>query len=152
MSDRVHCDVNQLLAMITQIGERAVRGVAAAMTEEAHFMAEVAKSYAPVDEGNIERAIKVETDRLGTNTRKRVSIIVDSDVASESGKLVGAYATLIHEGLAPYGSGFYQLGEKSIRKMQAGNNVGGKFLERAVYENMPDLIRRVNEMAARAAR
>lgn len=138
--------------ILTQIGERALRGISTVMEEEGNEIQALARSYAPVDEGDLESAIKIEKDRGGENGRTRIFVYVDMDAPADHGKVVGDYAMLMHEGLAPYGSGFYKLGKLSIEKLMAGNKVGGKFMERAAIDRLPILISRVNAIVKRALR
>lgn len=135
--------------MILQIGDRAMRGVSTVMIDEGEKIKELAKSNAPVDEGNLEEAIKMEVDRGGIHGRTRVSVYIDEAMEAGNNKVVGDYAILMHEGLAPYGSGAYNLGVKSQAKAAGGGDVGGKFMERAIKEREPILMRRVYEIARR---
>lgn len=147
---KVNCDVDGLSAMLLQIGDRAVRGVSNVMVSEGKKIQELAVSNAPVDEGNLEEAIKIEIDRGGINGRTRVSIFVDEDMDAGHGKTVGDYAARMHEGLAPYGSGAYNLGEKSRQKANSGHNVGGKYMERAIDEREDELMRKVYDIVRKS--
>ena len=149
---KVNCDVAGLTFALTQIGERALRGISTVMEEEGAEIQALARSYAPVDEGDLESAIKLEKDRSGEHGRTRVFVYVDMDAPADHGKVVGDYAMLMHEGLAPYGSGAFHLGKLSIEKMMAGNNVGGKFMERAAIDRLPILMSRVQAIVKRALR
>lgn len=132
-----------LMAMLEQVGERAVRGVSDEIKKGAEEIAELAIKYAPVDEGNLEDAIKVEFDRYGINRRIRATVYVDLDVRGADGVPVGRYAMAMHEGLAPYGSGAFNLGAKSRAKDGGTGRVGGKYLERAINELSPEIFARV---------
>lgn len=148
----VKTDIKGIVAQIRQISDRAYRGVSDVMRQEAEVAAELAKNYAPVDEHNLERAIKVRADRTGINGRYEVDVYVDEDMPAVShnrngsvtkgteDKTVGEYAAIMHEGLAPYGSGAFNLGPESLRKAGYGYDVGGKFLTRALDEIEYDLI------------
>lgn len=128
--------LDEFLINLQQTSEKAVRGAAAQMQVEADEIARVAKLMAPVDEHDLEDAIKVTKekggrDALGRFTKASFNIGVDPLAITRDNKtFVGEYAYMIHEHLAPYGD--LKLGEKS-RAKQAGNPylVGGKFLERA---------------------
>lgn len=155
----VKCDVDRLTLALDQIGERAMRGISALMQEEGMNVRNLARSNAPVEEGDLEAAIKMETDRSGINGRTSVRVFVDESMVADDGTPLSEYAILMHEGLAPYGTGI--AGDvynpdypesKSKAKAAAGHDVGGKFLERAVAERFQPLMRRVYEIARRALR
>lgn len=133
----VVCDVEGLMAQLEQIGLRAVRGVSAMMKVEAEAMRDKARSNAPVDKGGLEEAIKSEAvgggrNQLGQFERVSYKVFVDGAMPGADGRPVSDYATIMHEELAPYGT--YKLGPKSLEKAAAGNEVGAKYLERAVEE------------------
>jgi hypothetical protein len=102
----------------------------------------IAKAMAPLDEGNLEAAIKMhpqsgdfrerdeETGRF-TKTIVEVYIDMDMEVPQRPGKTVGDYAFEIHEHLTPMGE--LNLGPKSIEKQlnQPNVEVGGGFMTRA---------------------
>ena len=147
---RVKLNKAQLMYRINQIGERAAKGISTVMREETENIATLAKSYAPVDEGNLEAAIKTEFDYLGVNGRLRASVYIDTSLVVRSdGKTVGNYARVMHELLQPYGSGDFHLGPLSRAKAEAGNDVGGKFLERAAKARMEMLVRKAQRIAQR---
>lgn len=139
--------------MISQGGEKAIKGAIDHMRVEANAMAELARRQAPVDEGNLEDAIIVRDDGGGRDNagrfqRKTVVVEVDNNktVVDSSGraKLVGDYAWVMHEHLTP-ASNEYQLGKLSLAKQAANPDVivGGKFLERAVEEVSKGLMDRM---------
>lgn len=139
--------IEELRLLLEQSGEKAVRGVFNKMVEEAGQIRDLARQYAPVDEGNLEAAIKVEVegggrDDRGRFVRKAVAVYIDPNTPAEDGKTVGEYAWLMHEHLTPYGP--LQLGERSQAK-QSGQSgmVGGKFLERAASEREKDMVKRL---------
>lgn len=104
---------------------------------------EASKEMAPVDEGNLEEAHSIEQVRLNQDYSE-VEIVVGGE---HGGRDVDEYAMIVHEGVAPYGSGTAgYIGEKSQEK-DAGNpgdrRVGGKFLERAVDLLEPEIVERV---------
>lgn len=120
--------INELLVALQQAGPRVERGVATKMLKGAEQIATLARSYAPVDEGNLERAIKVATDSSGTGGRRVVAVYVDPTVAAGSDHTVGDYALKMHEGV-------YNLGPKSLMKeLSSGKKVGRKYLSRAFKE------------------
>jgi len=154
----VRCDIEGILAKIEQIGDRAHRGVAAMMKEQGMVIRDKARSNAPVapddeDGGTLESAITCESQRTGINGRSEVFVYIDGSRAKPDGTPVGEYMLLMHEGLAPYGSGFagdiynpkypYRYSRK---KAASGHDVGGKFLERAVEEHRPQIYYRARQI------
>lgn len=146
---KVECDTVRLVTNIKQLGDRVKRGISNVMVKEGEKMHELAVSYAPVDKGNLEEAIQLESTRSGVHGRTVVTLFVDESFEATDSKTVGDYLTLIHEGLAPYGSGAFNLGKKSKAKRDAGNDVGGKFLERAVDERANALASAVQKIVDR---
>lgn len=92
------------------------------------------QKMAPVDEHNLELAHRLLDVRLNQDFAA-VEIVIDGFIG---GRDVSEYAMIMHEFLAPFGAGTYNLGMKSMLKDQGADNehrVGGKFLERAVDLN-----------------
>lgn len=142
---------SKLLYRIKQVGERATKGISTVMRQEAINIRDLARSNAPVDEGNLESAIEVDFDYLGANGRLRASVYIDSKiVVRKDGKTIGDYARVMHELLEPYGTGRFHLGPRSQAKAQAGHDVGGKFLERAAQARLSELLRKAREIVRRA--
>lgn len=112
-----------LVLALRQGGERVVRRAREAMKREADKIVLLAKSNAPVDKGDLEASIRAEKE-YEDNKRLQINVMV-------GGGEVDTYAVQMHEGLAPYGSGAFHLGPGSRAKAAAGNDVGGKYLERA---------------------
>lgn len=138
--------VDELLTSLQQTGQRAERGVAGEIRQGAEDIKDLAVMQAPVDEGNLENAIKVEIDRSGIRGRVQAYVFVDGDEDAGDGKKVEEYANLMHEGV-------YQLGPRSqIKNAAVGGGVGRKFLERAVDELAPDIINRVRNAMKRILR
>jgi len=96
---------------------------------------ELAVMQAPVDDGNLEEAIKLEIDAANP-LRASISIYVDEDmsVPGRPGKTVGDYALRMHEG-------DYQLGSISQLKQDSnpGVIVGRKYIQRAIEELQQDI-------------
>jgi hypothetical protein len=149
----VGLSVDDLEVRIKQTGERVVKHGIDAMRDEANKIADLAKEYAPHDEGRLEEAIKVEEtkgERIGGKfTRAELSVYVDGDMQGSGNMKVGEYAYLMHEGLGPYGDYTYNLGKGSREKDGGRGVVGGKFLERAADERRPSLIKRLDGMFRR---
>jgi len=139
---------------LSQFGPKVVKHVVDVMRDESGIIQELARNNAPVDKGDLEGAIKIDEDRGGINRRVRLLVYVDPDHpdGDRDDSRVGDYMMLMHEGLAPYGSGAYQLGIKSRAKASAGMDVGGKFFERAYLEREPKIASRVHRMIQNAIR
>jgi len=152
LSNRVKCDVEGAVVRLDQIGEKALRGIYGVMQDEGKIIEHLAKLFAPVDDGYLEDAIKTDDTppgrtALGRFGRGKVSVYIDMSMPADGAKVVGDYAMRIHEGLAPYGSGAYQLGPKSIAK---GGEVGGKFMERAANERISSIYAKVQNIVRRS--
>jgi hypothetical protein len=120
----------ELMQRLDTILERSSEGARQALEDGAKKIQKQAQMYAPVDLHNLEKAIKIDSDRGGIRRRKRFFVYVDTNlpVPQVDGKTVGDYAFIMHEGV-------YDLGEKSKEKAALlGVAVGRKFLERAAKE------------------
>lgn len=143
--------IDELAYLIRQSGDKAAHGVVEQMRKEAKKMRDLARKMAPVDEHNLEKAIKMRElggnrDRRGRFTRKSFEVFIDETAPGTRAESVGEYAYLMHEYLTPFGP--YKLGPKS-RQKQAGQTemVGGAFLERAVDEVSQDMMDRLIDVA-----
>lgn len=153
---------DQLSLVLEQVTDRSVRGVQNVLEDGAYWIGQTAKEYSPVDTMNLENAIKIMKAQDGSNRRNVFYVYVDEsepasaenddgDVyPSSAGKTVGDYALLMHEGLAPYGSGAFELGKKSQRKAAMGLDVGGKYMSRALEDHADDIYNRSEAALSRA--
>lgn len=139
--------LDELMLMISQGGDRAVRGVAAEMRRQADATRDIARQMVPLDEGNLEHAIDVEEDRSGINGRATFYVFVDESlpVPERPGHIVGDYAMRMHEDWG------YQLGLKSQQK-QVGNpyRVGPGYITRAGQEIEKTLVADLTAAAKRS--
>ena len=130
-----------LAVLLQQTGDRAVKGATSEMRRIAHDLKDIAVLMAPVDEGNLERALEVRELGGGRNERgqfqtKVFEVGVNEDIVvavdkKGTEKRVGDYAYLIHENLYPYGH--WQLGPKSQAKNGTSEYpVGGGYITRAM--------------------
>jgi hypothetical protein len=123
-------------------------------------IADLARKMAPIDEGNLEKAIKVRYEGVDRNALGQFvkgggayTIYVDNDmpVDGRDGKTVGDYAWIMHEHLTPAGD--MNLGPKSEEKQASQSiQVGGKFLERAseamrdgIYSRLANIVHKYVE-------
>jgi hypothetical protein len=132
---------SDLAANLMNIADRSSRGAREELAKGAEDIKDLAVLYAPIDEGNLERAIKVQKfSDVSNNRRNTYSVYVDEDVAAKNSKTgtVGGYAVRMHEG-------DYELGVLSQDKQDSANvKVGRKFLERAL-EDLDQEIKRKTE-------
>lgn len=137
-------DIDNLVGSIIQDGERAQKHVIEKMRKSGEEIRKQAIANAPVKDGTLHAAIKVQDAGGGRGVggrfvRKSVEVFVDPEAPSRPGGMpLIDYAYLMHEGLGPFGD--YTYGAKGlnvpwrIRSAQhdgGSGNVGGKFLERA---------------------
>lgn len=150
--------VEELMFLLRQNGQKAVRGAFSQMRTEATGIRDLARQMAPVDEGDLEAAIVTREvggrDSAGRFAQKQIVIEVDGDApagADREGNVrtVGAYAYLMHEHLTPFGP--YGLGPRSRLKQSSNPSVmvGGRFLERALAERERGLMGRIIERVRR---
>jgi hypothetical protein len=150
--------VEELMWMLKRAGNKAAKGALDQMRKEAEDIRDTARRMAPVDEGDLEKAIVTREvgggrSESGRFTSKSIVIEVNGDIPAgvdREGRVrtVGDYAYLMHEHLTPYGH--FRLGPKSQAK-QAGQKeiVGGKYLERALEAKQDGLVDRVIERVRR---
>lgn len=120
-----------------------------ATEEGAKRIMEQSISNAPVDTHNLEKAHHIKTEFTRAD-HVRFSIEVSGvGSGSEHPRDVADYAMEMHEALAPYGYGAYNLGPLSQAKAAAGHDVGGKFLERAVESEKPAVIESIRKAVRR---
>lgn len=143
--------LDALETMIRQGGARAQHGVVDQMRKEAENMRDLAKKFAPIDEGNLEDAIEMEErgggrDDMGRFARKSFVVKVNLRHAAPHGKTVGDYAYLMHEHLTPYGP--LNLGPLSQAKQEGQSEmVGGMYMERAVDQVTLNMMKRLIDAA-----
>lgn len=140
---------------LSQIGDRATRGVSAVLRRAAIRIRDLAKDYAPVHTGLLERSIDYAVVRDGMR-RNMYIVYIDLNETKVNGKgnvkELGDYAILIHRGLAPYGTGRWQLGKRSAAKRAGGKKVGGRFLARAARDGLDDILSEAAREVRRATR
>lgn len=144
--------IDQLEYLIRQGGAKAQKGASEQMKREATRIRDLARKFAPIDEGNLEDAIQIEEVGGGRNEtgqfqRKSYNVFVDMFHPAQNDGIVGQYAYIMHEHLAPFGP--YKLGPRS-RAKQAGQGemVGGLYMDRAVAEVMRGMVGRLARAAS----
>jgi len=136
MGLKVHGD-GLLVKRLQRTGETTSREALNAVRHGADNIAKLAVRMAPVDEGNLEKAIRVEDEsERDASNRKVIRVGVDESmpIPGRPGKSVGDYATRIHEGS-------YKLGKKSREKQSSDPSVavGRKYLQRAAEKLEPQI-------------
>lgn len=144
MSMSIEFNPGVLELKISQIGERAMKGMSARMRQHAVRIRDLAREYAPVKTGKLESSIDYETIREGR--RNAYVVFIDVDAMRDNGKgQVGDYAYIMEEELHPYGRQkgklYFRLGEKSKTKAATGKRVGGRFLARAIRDGTKDVFK-----------
>ena len=120
-----------------QIGERAMKGMSERMRKHAILIRDLAREYAPVKSGLLERSIDYAV--IKENRRNTYIVFIDLDALRYNGKgQLGDYAWVMEQQLHPYGrqagSKRYYLGPRSAAKAASGKKVGGRFLSRAIKD------------------
>lgn len=107
------------------------------MDRYAEKMEKLARDNAPVDTGNLEEAIEGHT-RTRIGRRKTITVEIN-DFRHDDGTPANDYGALLHE------TRDWKLGPKSQAKAAGGKQVGSKFIERAVDELLPDLVKDIED-------
>lgn len=111
---------------------KAVDAARKELTRAAKKTQEEARLNAPVDLGNLEAAIQIDSPRTPRSEVKEITVYIAS---SAGGVDVGRYAELVHERYGDPGgpAGTHGPGPGTLAKMAAnpGRSIGKKFLERA---------------------
>lgn len=140
-------DTGGLIGKIQAVGKDATLAGFDSMKEGAKEIQKLAQDYAPVDEHDLEKAIKVEIDPQNMSAY----VMIDPLATDGRGVSIALYGMYMHEGLAPYGSGRYELGPESEKKA-ASKDVGGKFLERAYENSVRDIVNKIGFRVKRLLR
>lgn len=148
-----------LEASIAQLGERAVAGMSNELRRTIREARDLARDYAPVKTGLLEKSIDYLTVKDGKTRRNKYVLYIDLDaqrLGNASGQL-GDYAWIMEMELRPYGRKRpgtkhrgYTLSARSQLKRAAGKDVGGKFFERAIKKATAGLVERVRLAAGGA--
>lgn len=145
----VRMNVDRMAAEMRNIAQRANSNAARTLKRASIRVRDLARSNAPVDTGSLEQSLEYGVKKEGA--RNVFLVYVRGDARHKSGKkLVGKYAPIMEEQLAPYGK--YNLGKRSQAKADGGKAVGGKFLERAVNKVVKSITDEMLEAARDALR
>lgn len=149
--------VDELTAMLDRTADDTTREMAKVLQRGAEDVARLASEFSPRDSSALENAWEVvemggERDYRGRFTKKSYVVQVDPMATDPDGRPTSLYALEMHEHLAPYGSGRYQLSTHpgGSRDKDGGRGVvGGRFLERAVDEVEMDLMAQMQKVVRR---
>lgn len=132
MAGRIRGSADGLITRLEQWRGQAVKDVNDGMHEAMLAVQQEAIARAPVEHGDLERAIKIANAGL----RRAWIVYVDEAMPDDTGKYtVGDYAMWLHEST-------YNLGPLSLQKAAAnGKPVGRKYLQGA-FDDMKDKILR----------
>jgi hypothetical protein len=134
------CD--ELAALMKQLAGKVPQQGRKIIDRGADLIVKDARLNAPVDEHNLEDAIHKEKS-YEDRGRLRIEIVVGGDVR---GVNVDQYAMIIHENYEGMNPG---AGTLAKRAANPGRYVGGKFLERAVDDDMPKIITQMTQAIMR---
>lgn len=132
--------------MLARVDMNTKKRVTEKMFLKAKAIQHMAIRMAPIDEANLEKAIKVRPEtpgrvrnESGRFARQEIEVYIDMamPIPGRPGKTVGDYAYEMHEHLTPAGP--LKLGKLSAQK-QSGVQVGGAFLTRAMEEVARDIV------------
>ncbi len=119
------------------------------MRNSANDIRDLAREFAPVDEGNLEEAIEVGEGKEGFFGRDRNVEFVGVNPA----KLGEGYTKYKYRYDIRMHEGSYQLGDASNKKAASnGKDVGPKYLTRAWQELEPEIVAGAKQIAAETAR
>ena len=148
--------LNEIPALLQRGGDAARSAARACLDAEADEIVKLARSYAPVLHHDVVgrhgisiKAIQGTGDTsagpLELSIKKVPGDILARGYTVEvtCGEGLGDYPVMMEEGLAPYGSGAFQLGPLSREKAARGNKVGGKYMERALLDRQDGIPDRV---------
>jgi hypothetical protein len=134
------CD--ELAGLMKELAGRVPKQGRKVMDRGADKIVKEAALNAPVDKHNLEDAIHKEKS-YEDRGRLKIDIVVGGEVR---GVDVDRYAMLIHENYEGMNPG---KGTLAKRAANPGRYVGGKFLERAVDDQMPKIIKQMTEAILR---
>ena len=151
---KINFNPTQLEANIRNIAERASKDASAVLRKAAIRIRDLAREYAPVKSGLLEKNIEYATIKDPATRRNVFTVYVDVDAMRYSGRgELGDYAWIMEEELHPYGrqkgKRYFNLGERSKTKAASGKKVGGRFLSRAIKEGSANVLEEAQYAVAR---
>jgi hypothetical protein len=152
--NNIDAEINRLTTRLINRATRSRRAGNRRLEEGALVIRDLARMYAPEDEGKLEAAIKVRKFKNPDDMRRFIyEVYVDESMPGSNGvPTVGHYALRMHESV-------YNLGARSRDKDLSvggtglgygyGGVVGSKFLERAMDKYRPKIERQVRDAIKR---
>lgn len=133
--------INATLSTFREVDKRFTAAAAAELEAAAKSIAALARMYAPIDHGDLEKSIRALRVRDTTATKWRVKV-----GGNIGGRDVDYYALAAHEGRnADPGKG-WSLGKKSQEKARRlGVFVGPGYLIRAFRERRSEVTKRIRD-------
>ena len=153
MAVKITFNAKQLEMSIQNIAERASKSASAELRKTAIKIRDLARDYAPVKTGLLEK--NIEYGVVKDERRRNMFVVyIDIDAVRHNGKgSLGDYAWIMEEELHPYGRRKgrlnFNLGPGSVIKAASGKKVGGRFLSRAIKEGSANLLQDVSNAVRR---
>lgn len=130
MGIKISMDTESIIQTMRGVGRDATDAAFAVLKDEGREIRDLAREYAPIDEGDLEAAIIMQSQK----SENQVHVGIDPSAVDKRGVPINSYGAAMHELLAPFGAGLYNLGKRSSAKDAGRGKVGGKFLTRAFRE------------------
>lgn len=145
--------IDKMIARLRLVGADVQQAAVEAVEEATELLKEESISRAPVDTGDLEECHDTKVHAF-KNNQKVVGVVFidDSKMQAFHYTPTSQYAIIMHEHLAPYGSGEFQMREASRQKRASGHDVGGKFLLRALEDNRERIAEIIRERLYEAFR
>ncbi len=132
--------IDATLSTFREIDRRFTEEAGAAVEKGAKDIAALARKYAPIDKGDLERSIRAQRVNDGRSTKWRVKV-----GGTQGGRNVSEYALAAHEGFSTNRKS-WSLGKKSKAKAAAlGVPVGPGYLRRAFTQLSPSISKAISE-------
>lgn len=106
----------------------------------AEIIMKKSQSNAPVDTHNLEEAHHIEESTTRADNVKFKVVVSGEGHGSDDPRDVSGYALEIHEHYENY-----HMGPKSLAKLDAGHDVGGKYLERALEDKKDEAVELIRQ-------
>lgn len=137
---------DEVRASLYSMAEITRAGAEAALLETAADIQQGAIARAPVDDGDLEAAIKLTTSGLGTPEVEAV-IYVDTSAAPHAFRL---HENVLNPAVQPWKLGPKSEAKNGGKAPHAGEGVGWKYLERSFDDNWRKAVERTRAVIAAA--
>lgn len=153
---RHHANVtgtDELVAKLKFIGANIYEAGQEAVKEATELLKNESIARSPLDTGDLEECHDSKVHSFKHAKRVVGVVFINDSLMKKTHNIpVSEYAIIMHEHLAPYGSGLYNMRKGSKQKKSAGNDVGGKFLFRALEDNREEINAIIQSRLAEALR